>query len=127
MGPVWPYSEEGGEVFLGHSVTQHKTLSDRTARAIDEEVRCIIDRNYERAREILTNNLERLHSMAEALIKYETIDGEQIDDIMADQPARPPQDWEDNTPDGDSSADAGQHSKKAKSTDSPIGGAAEQH
>ena len=126
MGPL-AYSEEAGEVFLGHSVTQHKTLSDRTARAIDEEVRCIIDRNYERARELLTSNLERLHSMAEALIKYETIDGEQIDDIMADQPVRPPQDWEDNTPDGDSSADAGQHSKKAKSTDSPIGGAAEQH
>ena len=124
MGPL-AYSEEAGEVFLGHSVTQHKTLSDRTARAIDEEVRRIIDHNYERAREILTGNLEKLHSMADALIKYETIDGEQIDDIMTGQPVRPPQDWEDNPPDSDS--DSAKHSKKAKSTDSPIGGAAEQH
>ena len=124
MGPL-AYSEEAGEVFLGHSVTQHKTMSDRTARAIDEEVREIIDRNYKRAHKILTENMDKLHSMADALIKYETIDGEQIDDIMTGRPVRPPQDWDDNAPDSDSGSAT--HSKKAKDTDSPIGGAAEQH
>ena len=126
MGPL-TYSDEAGEVFLGHSVTQHKTLSDRTARAIDEEVRCIIDRNYERAREMLTSNIEKLHNMAEALIKYETIGSEQIDDIMEGQTVRPPQDWEDNTPDDSMDAGSDKPSKKAKDTDSPIGKAAEQH
>src|SRR5262245_64605155 len=68
------YSEDQGEVFLGRSVTQHKQVSDVTAHAIDEEVRRLIDNNYVRAKAILENNLEKLHRMAEALIKFETID-----------------------------------------------------
>jgi cell division protease FtsH len=95
LGPL-TYSEESGEVFLGRSVTQHKQVSDGTAHAIDEEVRRVVETNYERAKNILVTNLEKLHTMAEALIKYETIDDEQIKDIMAGRPPRPPSGWDDS-------------------------------
>ncbi len=94
LGPL-TYSEEEGEVFLGHSVSRHKMVSDETAHVIDEEIRAIIDRNYERATQILNDNIEKLHLMAEALIKYETIDSLQINDIMTGKPPRPPQDTTD--------------------------------
>ncbi len=96
LGPL-TYSEDDGEVFLGRSVTQHKQVSDDTAHAIDEEVRRIIDTNYERAKSLLEDNLEKLHMMAKALIKYETIDETQIKDIMAGRDPRPPEDWDDST------------------------------
>lgn len=89
MGPL-AYGEEEGEVFLGHSVTQHKNIADTTASEIDSEVRAIIDRNYQRAKKLLEENMDKLHIMSEALIKYETIDKEQIDDIMAGKEPRPP-------------------------------------
>jgi cell division protease FtsH len=89
MGPL-AYGEEEGEVFLGHSVTQHKNIADTTASEIDTEVRAIIDRNYQRAKKLLEENMDKLHIMSEALIKYETIDKEQIDDIMAGKEPRPP-------------------------------------
>ncbi len=92
------YSEEEGEVFLGHSVTQHKNVSDETAHIIDEEIRAFIDRNYGRARQLLEDNIDKLHMMADALIKFETIDSNQIDDIMAGKTPRPPEDWSDQTP-----------------------------
>ena len=95
LGPM-TYSDDEGEVFLGRSVTQHKMVSDETAHLIDEEVRDIVDRNYERARDILETNMEKLHMMAEALIKYETLDTAQIDDIMAGKSPREPQDWDDD-------------------------------
>ena len=84
LGKIRPltYSEDEGEVFLGHSVTQHKQVSDDTANAIDEEVRRIIDTNYERARTLLEEHVDKLHAMAKALIKYETINVTQIKDIM---------------------------------------------
>jgi cell division protease FtsH len=94
LGPL-TYSEEEQEVFLGHSVTQHKNVSDGTANAIDEEIRAFIDRNYQRSKDILTSNLERLHIMAEALMRFETIDAEQLKDIMEDREPRPPKDWDD--------------------------------
>jgi len=94
LGPQ-TYGEDEGEVFLGHTVTKHKELSDATAHIIDEEVKRIIDRNYQRAETILKANLNRLHAMAEALVKYETIDEHQIRDVMADRPVRPPKDWHD--------------------------------
>lgn len=81
MGPIL-YAEDEGEVFLGRSVTQTKHMSDDTARAIDSEVRAVIDRNYERAREILSQNMDIMHAMKDALMKYETIDAGQIDDLM---------------------------------------------
>jgi len=93
LGPL-TYSEETGEVFLGRSVTQHKQVSDETAHAIDEEVKRVIEGNYARAKGILETNLEKLHNMAEALIKYETIDEEQLKDIMAGRTPRPPKDWD---------------------------------
>lgn len=92
MGPL-SYSEDEGEVFLGRTVTQHKHMSDDTAHAIDEEVREVIERNYLRAKTILTEYMERLHAMADALMKYETIDREQIDAIMRGEDPPPPADW----------------------------------
>jgi cell division protease FtsH len=93
LGPL-TYSEESGEVFLGRSVTQHKQVSDVTAHAIDEEVRKVIETNYSRAKEILTTHLDKLHAMAEALVKYETIDESQIKEIMDGKPPSPPPGWE---------------------------------
>jgi cell division protease FtsH len=95
MGPVL-YAEDEGEVFLGRSVTQTKHMSDDTARAIDTEVRALIDRNYERAREILAQNMDIMHAMKDALMKYETIDAAQIDDLMARKTEiRAPKGWDD--------------------------------
>jgi cell division protease FtsH len=93
LGPL-TYSEETGEVFLGRSVTQHKQVSDVTAHAIDEEIRHVIEANYKRAREILVAALDKLHLMAEALIKYETLGDEQLKDIMEGRPPKPPADWD---------------------------------
>jgi cell division protease FtsH len=93
LGPL-SYSEEAGEVFLGRSVTQHKQVSDVTAHVIDEEVRSVIELNYTRAKEILVEKIDFLHAMAEALVKYETIDSEQIKEIMAGQPPTPPPGWD---------------------------------
>lgn len=95
LGPLL-YAEEEGEVFLGRSVTRHKNVSDDTAKLIDEEIRLIIDRNYERARQILEDNMDILHEMAKALVKYETIDEGQIDDLMARKPVRAPSDWDES-------------------------------
>jgi cell division protease FtsH len=92
LGPL-TYTEEEGEVFLGRSVTQHKQVSDVTVHAIDEEVRKIIDSAYGHATKILTEHLDKLHSMAAALIRYETIDQEQINAIMAGREPPPPEGW----------------------------------
>ena len=92
MGPV-TYGEEEDEVFLGRSVTQHNNVSDETARKIDEVVRNILDRAYERTREILTANRDKLEVMAQALLTYETIDALQIDAIMEGRTPPPPLDW----------------------------------
>ena len=95
LGPL-TYSEEDGEVFLGHSVTKHKEISDETARIIDSEIREVIDRNYMRAETILRENQDKLHQMADALLKYETLDTHQIDDIMEGRTPRPPSGWDDD-------------------------------
>lgn len=89
LGPL-AYGDEEGEVFLGHSVTQQRQISAGTAQAIDQQVRIIIDRNYGRAKHLLIENMDKLHGMAEALLRFETIDKDQIDDIMAGRPAREP-------------------------------------
>ena len=93
MGPI-AYSDDEDEVFLGRSVTQHKSVSDETARRIDEVVRGILDKAYHRTTAILKDNLDKLHVMAEALLQYETIDASQIDDIMAGREPGPPRDWD---------------------------------
>jgi cell division protease FtsH len=126
LGPL-TYSEEEGEVFLGHSVTQHKNVSDETAHIIDEEIRSVVDRNYRRAKTILEENMDKLHMMAEALIKYETIDEEQIKDIMSGKPPRPPRDWDEHEPrSGSGSATADSSDEKGKSGGT-IGGPASEH
>jgi cell division protease FtsH len=121
LGPL-TYSEENGEVFLGRQVTQHKQVSDETAHVIDEEIRSVIDANYRRAKEILTTNLDKLHIMADALVKYETIDEQQIKDIMAGKAPKPPADWDDSvgTPKAPKRPEGGQ-------PEGPIGTPAGQH
>jgi len=120
LGPL-AYSEEDGEVFLGHSVTRHKTMADDTAKSIDSEVRSIAERNYKMARKILEENIDKVHLMADALMKYETIDKKQIDDIMSGKKPRPPEHWDDEDPDSTSSEES-----KTKA-DSKIGGPASSH
>jgi len=92
LGPM-TYAEEEEEVFLGRSVSQHKNVSDETARKIDIAVREVIDTAYNRARQILTDDIEKLHAMATALLQYETIDKEQIAAIMQGREPGPPRDW----------------------------------
>jgi cell division protease FtsH len=125
LGPL-AYSEDEGEVFLGRSVTQHKHMSDETAHAIDEEIRSFIDQNYERAKQILVDNMDRLHLMAEALIKYETIDTDQINDIMAGREPRPPSDWTDDEPSSGSGA-ATEEPEGGEDEGGRIGGPASLH
>jgi cell division protease FtsH len=110
MGPL-SYSEDEGEVFLGKSYGKQKHVSDETAHSIDSEIRTIIDRNYQRAVEILKQNEDKLHMMAEALIKYETIDIGQIDAIMEGKEPGPPEDWSDDDAGPSSSAASGNSSE----------------
>lgn len=96
MGPM-SYGEDEGEVFLGRSVTQHKTVSDLTAKKIDEDIRTLINRNYDRAQKMLTDNIDKLHAMTALLVKYETIDSLQIDAIMEGREPGAPKDWTDSS------------------------------
>ncbi len=115
-----PTAKSPGEVFLGRSVTQHKQVSDVTAHVIDEEVRRVIDSNYQRAYKIIQTNMDKLQAMSEALIKYETIDEEQIKDIMEGRVPRPPRDWDDTpTP-----TPRGPHGREAHRSARQSGGAA---
>jgi cell division protease FtsH len=114
LGPV-AYGDEEEELFLGRSITQHKSVSDATTRRIDEVVRQVIDAAYGTARTILTENLEKLHAMAASLLQYETIDADQIDAIMDGREPGAPKDW---TRDSDSKGD---------DAAGPIGGPAAQH
>lgn len=93
LGPIL-YTEDEGEVFLGRSMAKAKHMSDETAHSIDEEVRAIVNRNYARARQILTDNMDILHAMKDALVKYETIEEEQIKQLMNREPVTPPSGWE---------------------------------
>jgi cell division protease FtsH len=124
LGPL-AYSEDDGEIFLGRSVTQHKQMSDVTAHAIDEEIRSVVDTAYQRAENIITDNMDKLHTMAKALIRYETIDEKQIRDIMEGREPRPPSDWDQG---GSATAESDTPSKeKPQEPDAPIGGPAGQH
>lgn len=107
LGPLF-YDEPGGEVFLGQGIAQRKHVSDETARRIDEEVRGTIERSYQGARALLSSNLDKLHMMAHALVQYETLTSQQIDDIMAGHKPRPPADSDGGLPRGpeDGTADA---------------------
>ena len=89
LGPM-VYGDEEGEIFLGRSITTHKNVSEETMRKVDAEVRRIIDEQYARARKLIEENRDKIEAMAQALLKWETIDAEQIDDIMAGREPRPP-------------------------------------
>lgn len=124
LGPL-TYSEDDGEIFLGRSVTRHKQVSDVTANIIDEEIRELIDGCYQDAKKILEEKTEILHLMAEALIKYETINVEQIKEIMSGKEPSPPDDWDDSEPGEGEEVQDVEVSKGNGS--SPLGGPANQH
>ena len=121
LGPL-TYSEDEDEVFLGRSVTQHKHMSDDTARLIDEEVRDIIEAAHRKAQDLLESNLDQLHLMAGALMKYETINKRQIDQIMEGREPDPPEDWNDGE-----KPTAQDHQDEEGGDRTSVGGPAEQH
>ncbi|MBA1294754.1 ATP-dependent zinc metalloprotease FtsH [Pseudomonas lurida] len=122
LGPLM-YAEEDGEVFLGRGGGgQSASFSGETAKLIDSEVRSIIDQCYGTAKQILTDNRDKLDAMADALMKYETIDADQIDDIMAGRPPREPRDWE-----GGSGTSGTPPVVQNERPETPIGGPAAEH
>lgn len=126
LGPL-AYSEDEGEVFLGRSVTQHKNIGDDTARIIDEEVRVFIDRNYERAEQILKDNMDILHAMTDCLMKYETIDTWQIQALMNREEPPAPREWGDMSEDDTPPGGAAGGDAKASDGKPVVGGPAGQH
>jgi cell division protease FtsH len=84
------YGENEGEVFLGRSITTHKSVSEATLQKVDQEVRRIIDTQYKLARKLLEENRDKVEAMAKSLLEWETLDAEQLNDIMAGNPPRPP-------------------------------------
>jgi len=121
LGPI-AYGEEDDEVFLGRSVTQHKSVSNDTARRIDEEVRNILDEAYARTTELMTANIDKLHAMSQLLLQYETIDAPQIDAIMEGRDPPPPAGWNKSNKDGGGN-DKGGDARPLP----PIAGPAESH
>ena len=92
LGPM-VYAENEGEVFLGRSVTKTTNMSEETMRKVDAEVRRIIDDQYKIARDLIELHQDKMHAMANALLEFETINAEQVEDIMQGKPPRPPKDW----------------------------------
>ena len=125
MGPL-AYEEDEGEVFLGKQMSQRKHVSEQTSEEIDREVRAIIDSCYHRAKELLESNRDKLDLMAEALMQYETIDADQISDIMSGHKPRPPKDWRDQGPGPGASASSSE-SGDGETGDDAIGGSANTH
>jgi cell division protease FtsH len=97
LGPM-VYAENEGEVFLGRSVTKTTNISEQTMQKVDLEVRRIIDEQYSLARKLIEDNSDKMHVMARSLLEWETIDAEQIDDIMAGREPRPPKDFTPRSP-----------------------------
>ncbi|QJW75158.1 ATP-dependent zinc metalloprotease FtsH [Pseudomonas aeruginosa] len=125
LGPLM-YAEEEGEVFLGRSAgSQHANVSGETAKMIDQEVRRIIDDCYGTAKRLLDENRDKLEMMADALMKYETIDSDQIDDIMAGRVPREPRDWQGGSGTGTPPANLEESGRRENTP--PIGGPASEH
>jgi cell division protease FtsH len=116
MGPML-FAEEEGEVFLGRTSSKSLNMSDETARAIDEEIKDFVDRNYQRAAKILKENEDILHAMKDALMEYETIDALQVDDLMNRTKVRPPADFDGTSSDGKSDNNADSSKPSAKKDD----------
>ncbi|MDQ0082264.1 cell division protease FtsH [Variovorax boronicumulans] len=106
LGPM-VYAENEGEVFLGRSVTKTTNMSEQTMEKVDSEVRRIIDEQYALARRLIEENSDKMHAMAKALLEWETIDSEQLDDIMAGRAPRPPKDWTPRIPPSGSGGSGG--------------------
>jgi cell division protease FtsH len=106
LGPM-VYADNEGEVFLGRSVTKTTNMSEQTMLKVDTEVRRIIDEQYGRARKLIEDNQDKMHAMAKALLEWETIDSDQIDDIMAGKQPQTPKDWTPRIPPADSSGGSG--------------------
>ncbi|PLC02715.1 cell division protein FtsH [Variovorax sp. RO1] len=106
LGPM-VYAENEGEVFLGRSVTKTTNMSEQTMEKVDGEVRRIIDEQYALARGLIEANSDKMHAMAKALLEWETIDSEQLDDIMAGRAPRPPKDWTPRIPPSGSGGSGG--------------------
>jgi cell division protease FtsH len=106
LGPM-VYAENEGEVFLGRSVTKTTNMSEQTMQKVDQEVRRIIDEQYALARKLIEDNQDKMHAMAKALLEWETIDSEQLDDIMAGKDPRPPKDFTPRTPPSGSGGSGG--------------------
>jgi cell division protease FtsH len=123
LGPL-TYTEDDGEIFLGRSVTRHKQVSDVTAHAIDEEVRGLVDSCYNEAKQVLTESEDKLHVMAAALMKYETIDETQIKDIMNGREPRPPEGWDEP---GEGELGKVETTESKGKGAAPLGGPAGQH
>ena len=131
LGPL-QYDDEADEVFLGRSAAGNsRVFSSDTTKAIDEEVRKIIDTCYERARDILQTNRDKLEAMKDALLEWETIDAGQIDDIMAGRKPRPPENWHDDDYGSGRTAETntehGRDKTDKKENNKPIGGPAGEH
>ncbi|EJB8385358.1 ATP-dependent zinc metalloprotease FtsH [Pseudomonas aeruginosa] len=125
LGPLM-YAEEEGEVFLGRSAgSQHANVSGETAKMIDQEVRRIIDDCYGTAKRLLDENRDKLEMMADALMKYETIDSDQIDDIMAGRVPHEPRDWQGGSGTGTPPANLEESGRRENTP--PIGGPAGEH
>jgi cell division protease FtsH len=118
MGPL-TYAEEENEVFLGKSVSQQKTVSDETAHTIDSEIRNIIDIQYKRATQLIKDNLDKMHIMADALMKYETIDAKQIDEIMEGKIPSAPESWTDDD-NSDTKGSSSTTTKETSTTTTPA-------
>ena len=117
LGPL-AYAEEENEVFLGKSMSQQKTVSDKTADTIDSEIRSIIDVQYSRATKLIRDNLDKIHVMADALMKYETIDAKQIDEIMEGKIPSAPESWTDD--DNSDTKGGSAASKESSATTTPA-------
>jgi cell division protease FtsH len=115
LGPM-VYAENEGEVFLGRSVTKTTTMSESTMQKVDSEVRRIIDQQYALARKLIEDNKDKMHTMARALLEWETIDSDQLDDIMAGKEPRPPKDWTPRTPSSGSGGSGGAPAVAAEPT-----------
>ncbi|SEL84156.1 membrane protease FtsH catalytic subunit [Colwellia chukchiensis] len=116
LGPML-FAEEEGEVFLGRTSSKSLNMSDETARAIDEEIKAFVNRNYERAEKILKENEDILHAMKDALMEYETIDALQVDDLMNRVKVRPPADFDASSSDGSSGSNSDVNKPSVKKDD----------
>jgi cell division protease FtsH len=118
LGPM-VYAENEGEVFLGRSVTKTTNMSEQTMQKVDAEVRRIIDEQYKLARELIETHADKMHAMAKALLEWETIDSDQLDDIMNGKSPRPPKDWTPKPPLGEDGGTGGGSSAVAAGETSP--------